>query len=389
MTTADRFLYLAPWVDLGGSDKAAIDLHVWRQWLYAEIDALRGEIDSLRRAHAPRVRQTDAVARPHTVVSRLRQIAGRIAEQSRAMPAAPSARVADPGAPARPADEAEPDMPPVRFPPGHYYSAMYDAHELVREPARSRIWPPRPYEHPGIDWNADGQRSFMRDVLAGQQRLALRADGDPEDSVYYAANGQYPPLDAWILEGVLRHLRPARMIEVGSGFSSLITAQVNREHFDGEMQFTCIEPHPRGFLQRGVDGITELVAEKVEDVELARFEALEAGDVLFIDTSHVVRTGGDVVWLYGRVLPRLRLGVHVHIHDVFLPGDYPEQWVREGWGWNENYLVEAFLQFNSGYEIVLAAQWARLNAREEIDIAFPRYAQIAEQGGGALWLRRT
>lgn len=326
------------------------------------------------------------VARPHTLHSRLRQLAGAIAGPLRR--ASVTAAATPPAA--MPADvvAAAPDEPPVRFPPGHYYSAMYDARELVREPARSRIWPDPPYDHPGIDWNADGQRGFLRDVLAHQPRLVLRPDGDPEDGEYFATNGQYPPLDAWILEGLLRHLRPAAMIEVGSGFSSLITAQVNREHLDGQMRFTCIEPYPRGFLQRGVAGITELVTEKVEDVDLARFEALAPGDVLFIDTSHVVRTGGDVVWLYGRVLPRLRPGVHVHIHDVFLPGDYPENWVREGWGWNENYLVEAFLQFNSGYEVVLGAQWALFNAPAEIDLACPQFAVSPDKGGGALWLRR-
>ena len=316
--------------------------------------------------------------RPYTLAGRIRQLAGRIAGTPDGVtpPPAPDIPIAV-------------DGPPVRFPAGHYYSSMYDARELTQEPTRSRIWPPEPNDHPGIDWNESGQRAFMREVLAGQERLALRPDGDPEDGEYYAANGQYPPLDAWMLEGILRHLRPARMIEVGSGFSSLVTAQVNREHLGGELRFTCIEPHPRGFLQRGVDGISELVVEKVEDVELARFEELEAGDVLFIDTSHVVRTGNDVVYLYGRVLPRLRPGVVVHIHDVFLPGDYPEQWIREGWGWNENYLVEAFLQFNSGYEVLLAAQWALHHATDEIALAFPQFAQCTEQGAGALWLRRT
>jgi len=325
------------------------------------------------------------MARPFTLAGRLRQIAGSLAGRL-ATVAEPAAAPAP--APPAPAGDPADDGPPVRFPAGHYYSSMYDARELTREPARSRIWPLAPPDHPGIDWNSEGQRAFLRDVLAGQERLALRPDGDPEDGEYFASNGQYPPLDAWILEGVLRHLRPARMIEVGSGFSSLVTARVNREQLGGELHFTCIEPHPRGFLQRGVDGITELVAEKVEDVELARFEELRAGDVLFIDTSHVVRTGGDVVWLYGRVLPRLRSGVLVHIHDVFLPGDYPEQWVAEGWGWNENYLVEAFLQFNSGYEVLLAAQWALHNATAEIDLAFPQFAGCTEQGAGALWLRR-
>lgn len=277
---------------------------------------------------------------------------------------------------------------PVRFPPGHYYSAMYDARELVLEPTRSRIWPAQPYDQPGIDWNPAGQRTFLLDVLARQERLALRPDGDPDDDEYYASNSQFPPLDAWILEGVLRHLRPRCTIEVGCGFSSLVTAAVNRDHLGGTMTFTCIEPYPRGFLQRGVAGITELVVQKVEDVPLARFDALGAGDVLFIDTSHTVRTGGDVVWLFGRVLPRLRAGVHVHIHDVFLPGDYPEPWVREGWGWNENYLVEAFLQFNAAFDVVLGAQWALQHARAEVDRAFPGFAQYAAGGGGSLWIRR-
>jgi hypothetical protein len=286
------------------------------------------------------------------------------------------------------ADEPAALEPPVRFPVGHYYSPMYDARTLVVEPARSRVWPREPHEQPGIDWNDRGQRAFLIDVLARQPRLEFSRDGDPEGTAYYTSNGQFPALDGWMLEGVLRHLQPHQMIEVGSGFSSLITAQVNREYLSERMQFTCIEPYPRGFLLAGVTGITDLIVEKVEDVPLSRFDSLGANDVLFIDSSHTVRTGGDVVWLYGQVLPRLRSGVHVHIHDVFLPNDYPEQWVQEGWGWNENYLVEAFLQFNAAFEIVLGAQWALRHAREEIDAAFPGFGEHAANGGGSLWLRR-
>lgn len=280
------------------------------------------------------------------------------------------------------------DRPPVRFEPGHYYSPMYDSRELVVEPARSRIWPARPHERPGIDWREDAQRSFIVDVLGAQERLVLRDRGDPEDGEYYALNGQFPPLDAWALEGILRHLRPQRMIEVGSGYSSLITAQVNREFLAGGLDFVCIEPYPRAFLTAGVAGISEVIVAKVEDVALERFQALDRGDVLFIDTSHVIRTGNDVAWIYGQILPRVRPGVYVHIHDVFLPGDYPVQWVREGWGWNENYLVEAFLNFNQAFEIVFGAQWARHHAAEELALAFPNLATAPEQGGGSLWLRR-
>jgi hypothetical protein len=132
-------------------------------------------------------------------------------------------------------------------------------------------------------------------------------------------------------------------------------------------------------------GMTELMIQRVEESPLSVFETLAAGDVLFIDTSHTVRTGGDVVWLFGQVLPRLQTGVHVHIHDVFLPGDYPEEWVRDGRGWNENYLVEAFLQFNTGFEIVLGVQWALLNAHDDLRRAVPGMADP----GGSLWLRRV
>lgn len=158
---------------------------------------------------------------------------------------------------------------------------------------------------------------------------------------------------------------------MGCGFSSLVTARVNRELFGGKLHFACIEPYPRGFLQAGVESITELIAAKVEDVPLGRFDKLQSNDVLFIDTSHVVRTGNDVTWIYGQILSRLAPGVYVHLHDVFLPDDYPEEWVRAGWGWNENYLVEAFLQFNTAFDIVLGVQWARYHAPQELVRTFP------------------
>jgi sugar phosphate isomerase/epimerase len=113
--------------------------------------------------------------------------------------------------------------------------------------------------------------------------------------------------------------------------------------------------------------------------------------VLFIDTSHTVKTGGDVPWLFNEVLPRLRPGVYVHVHDVFFPRDYPQKWVFEGWNWNEQYLVQSFLQFNSGFEVVLGAQWMARRLREAMLEAFPgmsdpRHARLL---GTSLWLRRV
>jgi hypothetical protein len=129
--------------------------------------------------------------------------------------------------------------------------------------------------------------------------------------------------------------------------------------------------------------------EKVQDTPLEVFETLSSGDVLFIDTSHTVKTGGDVPWLFEEVLPRLAPGVHVHIHDIFLPGDYPEFWVQEGWGWNEVYLVHAFLAFNAGFEVTVGAQFMLHRHQDVLLETFPGLREHVHRAGAALWLRRT
>jgi len=276
----------------------------------------------------------------------------------------------------------------TRFPIGHYYSPAPDPLELAEEPRRSQIWPPTPRETVGVDWREDEQVRLCRDVFAKQPRLELADDstGDPRE--YFASNDQFPVLDAEVLEGMLRHLQPTCMIEIGSGFSSLISARVNREHLGGAMALTCVEPYPRDFLVAGVDGITELRQEKVQDTPLEVFDRLGPDDVLFIDTSHTVKTGGDVPWLFNEILPRLRSGVVVHVHDVFLPGDYPQEWVLDGWGWNEIYLVQAFMAFNATYEIRFGCQFMIQRHNDLLLKAFPGYRAQQHRGGGSLWIRR-
>jgi SAM-dependent methyltransferase/predicted O-methyltransferase YrrM len=275
---------------------------------------------------------------------------------------------------------------PIKFPLGHYYSPLYDGRELAEQ--RERIWTHPPRETPGLEWHDEEQRRLCRDVFAPQERLVLDDDPTDDPTVYYATNDQYPPLDAWVLEGLLRHLNPSRMVEIGSGFSTLISARVNREHLGGSMHLTCIEPYPREFLAAGVPGVSQLRIEKIQDTPLDVFTELGEDDMLFVDTSHTVKTGGDVVWIVEEIVPRLGSGVFIHVHDIFLPGDYPEPWVAEGWGWNEMYLVRAFLTFNDQFEIVWGAQYMIQKHFDEVLAAFPEYGQHAHKGGGSLWLRR-
>jgi SAM-dependent methyltransferase/predicted O-methyltransferase YrrM len=298
-----------------------------------------------------------------------------------ARPTAPAPELAE-----RPVAEAA-ATPPVRFAPGHYYSPMYDARELV--PRRRQIWSTTPRPTPDIDWRDGPQVDLCDEVFAPQDAIKFRRDEAVDPTEYWALNDQYPPLDAWVLAGLLRHLRPALMIEIGSGYSSLVTARINREQLDGSLKFVCVEPHPRQFLLDGVDGISELCVEPIQDTALERFDDLGDGDILFIDTSHTVKTGGDVTWIFHEILPRLAPGVYVHIHDVFLPGDYPEPWVMEGWGWNETYLVRSFLSYNSAFEVVWGSQYMTQRHPQRVLRAFPEQAQYVERAGAALWIRRT
>ncbi len=191
-----------------------------------------------------------------------------------------------------------------------------------------------------------------------------------------------------MLQAMLRHFRPQRVIEVGCGWSSLVTARVNREYFDGSINFTCIEPYPPDFLGDGVDGVSQLIVSPVEQVPVDTFLALRAGDVLFIDTSHTVKTGGDVVFLLQEVLPRLADGVVVHIHDIFLPWDYPKEWVMTGRAWNEQYAVRAFLAFNAAFEILLGVGWMSYFQSDIFAAVLPGYPELYPDGGGSLWIRR-
>jgi len=276
-----------------------------------------------------------------------------------------------------------------RFPLGHFYSPAPDPKELAREPRRSQIWPAQPRPTIGIDWRVDEQVRLCREVFSRQRHLDFVAAAPDDPTEYFTDNDQYPPLDAWLLEAMLQHVRPRRMIEVGSGFSTLVSARVNRELLDGSMRLTCIEPYPRQFLRDGVPGVSDLRVEKVQDTPLEVFDELGDGDVLFIDTSHTVKTGGDVAWLFNEVLPRLAAGVHVHVHDIFLPGDYPQSWVLEGWGWNEIYLVQAFLAFNSAFEVTLGAYHLWQRHTDILIEAFPGFAEFAPtRGGGSIWIRR-
>ena len=206
---------------------------------------------------------------------------------------------------------------------------------------------------------------------------------------YYYSNGMFGPGDAEILYSVIRHFQPRRIIEIGSGNSTLLAkAALDLNRAEGhQAEHICIEPYAAPWLENL--GLTGLIRDRVETLDPSFFQRLEENDILFIDSSHVVRTGGDVLFEYLEIVPRLRPGALVHVHDIFLPFEYPLPWVRDQkWFWTEQYLVQAFLAFNAEFEIVLALSYLNAHYREALAHAAPVYAERPECSPASLWIRR-
>jgi cephalosporin hydroxylase len=188
---------------------------------------------------------------------------------------------------------------------------------------------------------------------------------------------------------MLRHIQPRRIIEVGSGFSSAAMLDLNERAHGGSIEMTFIDPEMERLkrLLRGDDrGRVRLLEQRVQDVALAEFDRLEAGDVLFIDSSHVAKIGSDVNHLYFTVIPRLKTGVYVHVHDIPDHFDYPRPWYDEGRAWNEVFLLRAFLMYNRAFEVAFFAPWIVHLNLPWVRQHFPLCARGA---GGQIWLRRV
>ncbi len=274
-------------------------------------------------------------------------------------------------------------------PAGHFYSPIVDPASLAARV--EQLWPVAP-EVLGIDFRDESHRQLLEEVLTPLLRdfdYPETIDGDENSATaFFVRNSQFSWLDARSLFALLRHWRPRQLVEVGSGFSSLLIADVNRRFLGGSLATTCIEPYPRPFLAAGIDGIDTLRVEQVQDTPMEVFTGLQAGDILFIDSSHVAKTGSDVNHLYFEVLPRLARGVRVHIHDIFLPHEYVKQWVlEENRSWNEQYLLRALLMDSTAFRVVFGCNYAFWKFPELVieALAHPRGHGF---GGGSFWIER-
>jgi predicted O-methyltransferase YrrM len=260
--------------------------------------------------------------------------------------------------------------------PKNYYSPIPDLDALPADVFDRRS------ELRGIRFDLDEQVAWIEQSLAA----AMREFAPPDALV---DNASYGRVGADLLHGVVRGLQPRRIVELGSGYSTLImAAAVERNRAEGvETELRTFDPYP-SVARPGLAGLAALEAVRAQDVPLDVFTGLEAGDVLFVDTTHTVKLDSDVNRIVLDVLPALAPGVLVHVHDIFLPYEYPRQWPEEsGFHWAEQYLLQAFLAGNDGFE-VLAATFALCRDRPD---AMARLAPTWRPGAeaSAFWIRST
>jgi hypothetical protein len=243
----------------------------------------------------------------------------------------------------------------------------------------------------GIAMNEQHQLELLH-----QFQLAFQGEYDqfqrrsPNSQRFHFGQTSFRAVDAEILYCMIRQFKPKRMIETGCGISTLLAAEaIRKNETEGHpCRLTAIDPYPEPFLRLGVPCLTELLESKVESVPFERFLSLEENDILFIDSSHVARIGGDVNYLYLEVIPRLKPGVIVHCHDIFLPAEYPKDWtLKKRWFWTEQYLLHAFLAFNSEFEVLMANSYLHTNYSESLHKAFASYRKD-DCLPGSFWFRR-
>jgi len=269
---------------------------------------------------------------------------------------------------------------PIRH---HYYSPLVYASDLKASLDDERVIE-------GLDLDPAGQLALVAQFAYRAELLAIPRQKTGRAAFGYD-NSMFGPGDAEYLYNMIRHFKPKRILEIGSGESTLmawLAIEANRrDDAEYRCQQTCVEPFEAPFLAQ-ID--VTLLCAKIEDLAPSVVDELEANDILFIDSSHVIRPQGDVIHEYLTLLGRLKPGVLVHVHDIRTPRDYFPSWVlRDRRLWNEQYLLEAFLCFNRDFAVIGAVNWLRHNHSDKLATACPVLCATPDHEPGSFWMMRV
>ena len=276
------------------------------------------------------------------------------------------------------------DEPPQYVAPGHFYSPVPSTEDIdraiaARQPANPLL---------GIDLREEEQMQLLRRLAKFYPEIPFATDRS-KGFRFAFDNPSYSWCDGIILFCMIRELQPRRIVEVGSGHTSCLILDTNELFFGGGIECTFVEPYPELLLQllrpQEIEQ-TDIIARKLQDTDPVIFASLGPNDILFIDSSHVAKAGSDVQALFSNILPALSPGVVVHLHDIFAGFEYPPSWLREGRGWNEQYMLRAFLQFNAQFRIKLFTGHMLF---KHPDFFHQHMPNCFRNGGGNFWMERV
>ena len=270
-------------------------------------------------------------------------------------------------------------------PPGHFYSPIASMDDVRQREKEIFELVPRTLQ--GIDLNELGQLSLLEEFKNYYLDHPFKAE--QQDNLRYCfENPSYSYSDALFLYCMIRHVRPKRFVEVGSGYSSCVTLDTNELFFDNTIACTFIDPYPqllKSLVRPDECDRIKILPDKLQGMDLSLFKELSAGDILFIDSTHISKVDSDVNYIFFKILPILQSGVYIHFHDIFYPFEYPKKWIYEGRSWTECYLLRGFLSYNSDFEICAFNTFLEYFHADWFDFNMPL---CMKNKGGSIWLRK-
>ena len=272
------------------------------------------------------------------------------------------------------------------YPPGHFSSPIPNIRDILsREQA---LFDQSIRDIPGVDLREQQQMNLLQALSKYYFELPFTPNPTGPRRYYYE-NDFFSYGDAIILFSMLRHYRPRRVIEIGSGFSSAVMLDTKELFLGDSIDLTFVEPDPdrlRGLLKENQADECYLIQKRIQDIDLSVVESLGENDFLFVDSSHVLKVGSDVGYVIFHILPRLKRGVMVHFHDIPWPFEYPREWLGRGIIWNEAYFLRSFLQYNNAFQVLYFNAYIHQFHRELLGQKMPL---CLRNPGGSLWLKKA
>jgi len=276
---------------------------------------------------------------------------------------------------------------PYKFfvPPGHFFSPLPALDYIRRHEAQ--IFGEVPRTIPGIDLRETEQLQLLQEFEPYYAELPF-GPVKTDSRRYGFENPAYSYSDAIFLYCVIRHFKPKRIIEIGSGYSSCVMLDTNELFFGGGIEITFIEPYPElllSLIKKTDREQTTLISSNLQEVDLKLFGQLEERDIVFVDSTHVSKVYSDVNYIFFKLLPSLAKGVLIHFHDIFYPFEYPKDWIYENRAWNELYLLRAFLQYNSAFRIMMFNNYLETFHADYFQTHMPL---CLKNTGGSIWIQK-